>query len=180
MNYGRLKHIFRQLKLEKPKEDLTAHVIFTEDSFDESYPLLSRTYTFSSDNKAFWSKLGGYSIFASCLDGTDQRVRLDWYMADEGNKNGWKVQECYILEQMRDAAAIPNCTRTVQDDGSVSYFFGNTCIRAHEIKDNGMMNLIPISGDQVACGEWSELSIDRVYGYTTLLSRQLNKEAHFV
>ena len=176
MNYGRLKHIFRQLKLEKPREDLTAHIIFTEESFDEPYSLLSRTYTFSSDNKAFWSKLGGYSIFASCLDGTDQRVRLDWYMAEEGNKDGWKVQECYILEQMHDAAAIPNHTRAEQADDTVCYFFGDTCICVREIKDNGKMKLIPVSGDQVAYGEWSDLSMDRVYGYCELLTRYLNKD----
>ena len=175
MTYMELKHCFRELKLNTPREDLTAHVIFSEDSFDETYPLLSRTYTFTSDNKAFWSRLGGYSIFASCLDGTDQRVRLDWYMEEEGNKNGWKVQECYILEQMRDAAAIANHTRVEQNDGFVSYFFGDTCISVCEIKDNGKINLIPVSGDQVACGEWTELSIDRIYGYCTLLNRHLNK-----
>ena len=176
MNYGRLKHIFRQLKLEKPKENLTAHIVFTEDSFDILYSLLSRTYAFSSDNKAFWSKLGGYSIFASCLDGTDQRVRLDWYMAEEGNKDGWKAQECYILEQMRDAAAIQNHTRAEQDDDTVCYFFGDTCIRVREIEDSGKLKLIPVAGDQVACGEWIELSIDRVYGYCELLTRYLNKD----
>ena len=91
MTYMELKHCFRELKLNTPREDLTAHIIFTEDSFDETYSLLSRTYTFTSDNKAFWSRLGGYSIFASCLDGTDQRVRLDWYMEEEGNKQDWKA-----------------------------------------------------------------------------------------
>ena len=177
MNYMELKHRFRELKLNSPREDMTAHIIFTEDSFEEAYSLLCRTYTFTSDNKAFWSKLGGYSIFASCLDGTDQRVRLDWYMEEEGNKNGWKVQECYILEQMRDVGAIENHTRVEQDDGAVSYFFGDTCICVCEIKENGKIRLIPVSGDQVACGEWTELSIDRIYGYVTLLSRFLNKEA---
>ena len=176
MTYAEVKHYFRDLKLNTPREDLTAHIIFTEDSFDETYPLLSRTYTFTSDNKAFWSRLGGYSIFASCLDGTDQRVRLDWYMEEEGNKNGWKVQECYILEQMRDAAAIENHIRVEQDDGAVSYFFGDTCISVCEIEDNGKLLLIPVSGDQVACGEWTELSIDRIYGYCTLLNRYLNME----
>lgn len=176
MNYGQLKHIFRQLKLEKPREDLTAHIIFTEESFDEPYSLLSRTYTFSSDNKAFWSKLGGYSIFASCLDGTDQRVRLNWYMAEEGNKVGWQVQECYILEHMQDAALVHKHTRTEQEDGTVCYFFGDTMIRVHETEENGKIQLEPISGNQVACGEWSELSIDRVYGYCELLTRYLNKD----
>lgn len=176
MDYAELKHIFRELKRSYPKKDLTAHIIFTEDSFDDSYPLLSRTYTFTSDNKAFWSKLGGYSIFASCLDGTDQRVRLDWYMAEEGNQNGWKIEECYILEQMQDAAAIPSYTCTHLDDGTSSYFFGDICIRVRQSEKNEKIQLEPISGDQMICGKQSALSIDRVYGYTTLLSRYLNKE----
>lgn len=99
MNYQELKRIFRELKAASPKEDLTAHIIFTEDSFPTQYPLLSRTYRFDSDNKAFWPNMGGYSIFAYCLDVTsDQGVRLDWYMEEEGNVDGWKVEDCYILE----------------------------------------------------------------------------------
>ncbi|MBD5149024.1 MAG: hypothetical protein HDT18_01290, partial [Oscillibacter sp.] len=54
MNYSELKEIFQELKRTSPKEDLTAHIIFTEDSFDKPYSLLSRTYLISSDNKAFW------------------------------------------------------------------------------------------------------------------------------
>ena len=148
-----MKHCFRELKLNTPREDLTAHIIFTEDSFDEIYPLLSRTYTFTSDNKAFWSRLGGYSIFGSCLDGTDQRVRLDWYMGEEGNKNGWKVQECYILEQMRDAEKIPNHTCTNLYDGTAWYFFGDICIRVRKSKINEKIQLEPISGDQMLEGK---------------------------
>ena len=94
MVYSDLKQIFQGLKRNSPKEDLTAHIIFTEDSFAKPYSLLSRTYRFSSDNKAFWPNMGGYSIFAYCLDVTsDQGVRLDWYMAEEGNANGWKVED---------------------------------------------------------------------------------------
>ena len=44
MNYSELKRIFRELKGTFPRDDLTAHVIFTEDSFAKQYPLLSRTY----------------------------------------------------------------------------------------------------------------------------------------
>ena len=77
MTYKDLKQTFRKLKQDSPKEDMTAHIIFTADSFTKPYPLLSRTYWFSSDNKAFWPHMGGYSIFAYCLDGTDQGTRLD-------------------------------------------------------------------------------------------------------
>ena len=122
--------------------------------------------------------MGGYSIFAYCLDVTsDQGVRLDWYMAEEGNSGGWKVQDCYILEQMRDAKAIPDYGRTAQVDGTVCYYFGDTCIRVRETYEKNKVRLEPVAGDQIACGEWADLPIDRVYGYCTLLARHLNQEA---
>ena len=175
MNYSELKQIFRELKATSPRDDLTAHIIFTEDSFRKPYSLLSRTYRISSDNKAFWPNMGGYSIFGYCLDKTtDQGVRLDYYMAEERDINGWKVEDCYILERMRDVAAIPHYYRMEQDDGTICYFFGDTCIRVRESHDDGKIHLEPVTGDQTACGEWVDLTIDRVYGYCTLLERQLN------
>ena len=178
MNYKELKQIFRNLKQTSPKDDLTAHITFTEDSFIQSYSLLSRTYRFSSDNKAFWPNMGGYSIFAYCLDKTsDQGVRLDWYMAEEGSVNGWKVEDCYILEWMRDVDAIQNLARMEQSDGTVCYFFGNTTIQVLETTENGRITLEPVAGDQTACGEWVELPVDRVYGYCTLLERHLNRKS---
>lgn len=177
MNYSDLKQIFQELKRTLPRENLTAHIIFTEDSFAKEYPLLSRTYSVSSDNKAFWPNVGGYSIFACCLDGTDQGVRLDWYMAEEGNPGGWTVEGCYILEQMRDAEAISSVTRTEQDDGTVCYFFGDTRIQARESRREGRICLEPVAGAQAACGEWAELPVDRVFGYCTLLERDLSKGA---
>ena len=117
------------------------------------------------------------SIFACCLDVTsDQGVRLDWYMAEEGNPDGWEVENCYILERMQDAAAIPSLTKTDQGDGTVCYFFSDTCIRVHESHENGNIHLEPVRGDQTTCGEWVDLPIDRVYGYCTLLERQLNRK----
>lgn len=176
MTYPELKNIFQELKRDSPRENLTAHIIFTEDSFTREYPLLSRTYLVSSDNKGFWPRMFSRSIFACCLDkNSDQGVRLDWYMAEEGNKDGWKVQDCYILEHMRDAAAIPKAQRTEQEDGTVCWFFADTCIRAREVADNDRVRLEPVSGDQAACGEWTDLPIDRVYGYCTLLERHINR-----
>ena len=177
MTYSEVKRIFQELKRNSPKGNLTAHITFTEDSFSKVYPLLSRTYRVSSDNKAFWPNMGGYSIFGYCLDkSADQGVRLDWYMAEEGNPSGWKVEDCYMLERMRDASAISSLTRAEQEDGTVCYFFADTCIRVHEFHRGGQIHLQPVSGDQTACGEWVELPIDRIHGYCTLLERHLNRE----
>ena len=176
MTYHELKETFCDLKQKSPKDDLTAHITFTEDSFAKPYPLLSRTYRVSSDNKGYWPRMFSRSIFAYCLDVTsDQGVRLDWYMEEEGNPSGWKVEDCYILEKMRDTAAIPALSRTEQDDGAVCYFFGDTTIRVRASRENGKLRLEPVAGDQVACGEWADLPIDRVYCYCTLLERQLKK-----
>ena len=95
-------------------------------------------------------------------------------MADEGNAGGWKIQECYILEHMRDAAAIPNAARAVQGDGTVCYFFGDTSIRTREAREDVKTHLEPVAGEQAACGQWTDLPIDRVYGYCTLLERHIN------
>ena len=176
MEYERLKQIFRGLNCDSPMEELTAHIIFTEDSFTKPYPLLSRTYRLSSDNKAFWPNMGGYSIFAYCLDGTDQGVRLDWCMEEEGNIGGWKVEGCYILEQMRDAEAICDLTRIELEDDTICYgFSSSTCIRVCETSEGGKIRLEPLAGNQMIDGRWVDLTIDRVYGYCTLLERQLKE-----
>ena len=56
-------------------------------------------YVVSSNNKAFIEGMGGYSIYASSLDGSDKCVRLEAYMADEhGGKDGWKIEKCYVKD----------------------------------------------------------------------------------
>ena len=84
------------------------------------------------------------------------------------------MEDCYILERMRDTAAIPALSRTEQDDGTVCYFFGDTTIRVRETMDNGRFVLEPVAGDQVNSDGWVDLNLDRVYGYCTLLERHLN------
>lgn len=175
MTYSKVKEIFQEWNRKRPGEELTAHIVFTMDSFKKEYPLLSRTYAVSSNNKAFRPNMGGYSIFGDSLDGTDLGVRLEGYMAEEGNPGGWKVEDCYILEQMRDAAAIPSLSRVGQKDGTVCYFFGDTTIRAEENVEDGKLRLTPISGDQVGPDGWVELEMDRVYGYCALLERHLTE-----
>ncbi len=176
MTYPELRAAFWEWERSCPEEYLTAHIVFAVGSFDKEYPLIARTYAVSSYNKAFRPNMVGCSIFGTSLDGTDMGVRLERYMALEGNPGGWQVEDCYILEQMRDVAAIPSLSRVEQGDGTVCYFFGDTTIRAEETIEDGKLRLTPISGDQVGPDSWVDLEMDRVYGYCTLLEWQLNEK----
>ena len=99
ITYAELRKIFCDHEADRPDTHLSACIVFAEDSWTTKYPLESRTYEISSDNKAFIPGMGGYSIFGSSLDGTDLCVRLDRYMAVEhGGKDGWKVEYCYLIE----------------------------------------------------------------------------------
>lgn len=174
MTYPELKRAFQEWERNHPAEHLTAHIVFTADSFDREYPLLSRTYAVSSYNKAFRPNMGGYSIFGDSLDESDLGVRLERYMTEEGNPGGWQVEDCYILERMRDVTAIPHPSRAPQDNGTTCYFFGDTTIRAEETVEDGKLRLTPIAGDQIGPDGWVDLNVDRVCGYCTLLERHLN------
>lgn len=79
-----------------------------------------------------------------------------------------------LSRPMRDEAAIPHFSRTEQGDGTVCYFFGDTTIRVIETQTAGEIQLTPISGDQIACGEWVDLDRKQVYGYCDLLVQYLN------
>ena len=79
------------------------YIVFSSDSFEKSYSEEARTYVVSSDNKAFQPNMGGYSIYASSLDGSDPMIRLERYMAAEkGGKDGWKIERCYMKERGRE------------------------------------------------------------------------------
>lgn len=106
MSYLEMKKRFREAENNRSGH-LTGYIVFSEDSFTKPYSLESRTYVVSSDNKAFQPNMGGYSIYASALDGTDMGVRLEQYMAEErGGKDGWKVERCYMKEQSREIIDI--------------------------------------------------------------------------
>lgn len=79
---------------------------------------------------------------------------------------------------MRDTAAISHFDRAEQGDGTVCYYFGDTTIRVIEARAEGSIRLIPVSGDQISCGEWVELDEEQVRRYCNLLSRHLNSEAN--
>ena len=80
------------------RDILKGVVVFTPDSFDREYSEESRSYKFKSDQKTFRNCCSN-SLYASSLDRIDQGVRLDWYMEYYGNKDGWKVDYCYLVEE---------------------------------------------------------------------------------
>lgn len=101
MKYQELKALFQNHENGYPCSHLTGYITFSSfgPNARRDYTKLERTYVVSSNNKAFQPNKGGYSIFASCLDGkTDPCVRLEQYMADErGGKDGWKVEDCCLI-----------------------------------------------------------------------------------
>ena len=64
ITYSELKALFLRHEGTRPEKHLTGCIVFTEDSFEKPYSLESRSYVVSSDNKAYRSCMGGYSIFA--------------------------------------------------------------------------------------------------------------------
>ena len=103
MNYKQLTDLFYQHEGGAPERHLTAYITFSSFGPENTkeYSWEARTYVVSSNNKAFQPNKGGYSIFGSCLDGTDHCVRLETYMAEErGRKNGWVVEDCCIVGYM--------------------------------------------------------------------------------
>jgi hypothetical protein len=98
ISYAELCNIFfehnrgRNIAQFSDETRLTAVVVIKASSFDKPYSETERSYKFTSDNKAFIGTCGN-SIFADCLDGIDNGVRLDWYL----HEGGWKIDYCYIL-----------------------------------------------------------------------------------
>lgn len=102
LTYSELADRFRNAESEG-KKHLTGYIVFSQESFNKPYDEKSRTYAVSSDNKAFKAGLGGYSIYGSCLDGSDPCVRLDGYIRGE---NAWKIEKCYLKEASREMLDI--------------------------------------------------------------------------
>ncbi|EKC43426.1 hypothetical protein LEA_21152, partial [human gut metagenome] len=89
------------------RQHLTAHIVFTADTFKKPYSEFERTYEVSTDNKAFQSRMGGYSIYGASLDGVDPCLRMEGLMADEmGGKDGWKIEKCFLIGDSREVADI--------------------------------------------------------------------------
>ena len=118
ITYGELRQRFRDHERAWTGTHLYGNIVFTEDSFKKPYSLASRTYTVSSDNKAYQPHMGGYSAYGSSADGTDPLVRLEQYMAEEkGGKNGWRVEYCYLT------APIDRDSEHISIDGHVGTWY---------------------------------------------------------
>ena len=95
MTYHKMRSFFRTA--ERQNQHLTGYIVISPASFEEKYSLESRTYVVSSDNKAYQPNMGGYSIFAVALDGSDNGVRLEQYLSTEyGGQDGWQIERCYM------------------------------------------------------------------------------------
>jgi len=79
-----------------------------------------------------------------------------------------------MMRIMRDTADIAKLQVYPQPDGSLAFFFGGTTIRAIDTGND----LTPLGGDQVACGEWYDLSIEEVEDYLKLIKYELGKESN--
>lgn len=83
------------------KSPLRAMVVFPESTFSKPFTETERSYCFSSDNKGFLPNMNSSSIFGSCLDGTDNNIRLDDYIY-----YSWKVDYCYLIYDSLSIADI--------------------------------------------------------------------------
>ena len=106
MTYSTMRNYFRIA--ERARQHLSGFIVFSPASFEKEYSVESRTYAVSSDNKAFQPNMGGYSIYAASLDGSDPCVRLEQYMASErGGKDGWQIERCYMMsDEVERAKAL--------------------------------------------------------------------------
>ena len=114
MTYSAMRNYFRAA--ERVGKHLTGYIVFSPASFTEEYSLESRTYVVSSDNKAFQPNMGGYSIFASSLDGSDRGVRIEQYMASErGGPDGWQIEHCYMMaDEMKRARDLMKAEKSME------------------------------------------------------------------
>lgn len=97
---------------------MEGYIVFAPQSFELPYPLQSRTYLVSSDNKRFKKGMSGNSIFGLALDGSDNGVRLDLYMQDTGNADGWVVEDCGLVSYQ----LLETCDREVLVLGTYSNY----------------------------------------------------------
>lgn len=66
-------------------------IVFKKDNWKTEYSLESRSYRVNNMDNYFDKDKISQAWWASNLDGTDNNIRLDYYI------NDWKIDYCYIL-----------------------------------------------------------------------------------
>lgn len=90
--FAEIAEMFIELNRQPNAPLVYVDITFTKDSFKKEYSELSRTYRTSNDNKRFKDGMISNSFYGDCLDGTDQGVRLDYYIGD------WTIEKCVFVE----------------------------------------------------------------------------------
>lgn len=91
--YSKLSQIMSEYNRRFPdKQDtpsISGVIVFKQSNWpDHLYSEKSRSYRVYNSNRTFQDGKIANSLFGSCLDGSDQGVRLDWYK--------WEVEYCYM------------------------------------------------------------------------------------
>ena len=77
-------------------------VVFKQNpTWKKQYSEKSRSYEVGGWCNLFYSNLISTSVFGNCLDGSENGVRLDWYMHADKPEERWKVDYCYILPESK-------------------------------------------------------------------------------
>lgn len=98
ITWHELRVHFCDINSKKLKHE-SAIVIFKDDSYaTRNLPEEERSYVITSDNKAFQSGKGGYSIFGSPLNHPDKLYRLDEPMREPDPEYRWAVDYCKLLK----------------------------------------------------------------------------------
>lgn len=168
MNYQELKERFRAYESNYPKTHLTAYITFSSfgPNNQETYSWESRTYSVSSDNKAFQPNKGGYSIFESCLDGkSDPLIRLDWYMKEErGGTDGWIVENCcmiaYLLIECSDISISTPKLFCIYDEAAAHML--SQLAEKGELDHEQLKNEFSVSKELLEDG-WYGVSLDSAW-----------------
>lgn len=82
--------------LEKNEDWQKAVIVFKATGDLAEYSEVERSYQVNRSDKYFNPNMIACSLYGDCLEGKDEDVRLDHYMAAEG-AHRWEVDYCYIL-----------------------------------------------------------------------------------
>lgn len=160
MTYQELANLLREHEHSGPKTHLTAYITFSSFGPDneKAYPWEGRTYVISSNNKAFQPNKSGYSIFGSCLDGSDPYIRLDKYMqAEHGGEDGWIVEDCCVVGYLLIECSDCNISEP-------TLFYAHTDAMDHMLVQLAEKGELDVEQLKTALSDEKELVEDGQYG----------------